>query len=112
MLSPAPRPGHPLLMPGPGGPCTMRPVEPLARTQAETPDVLEPIAGVSLGTFVDVSRRLVRFQFDADHAIAIAAEHGIGAHDWTEASEGWTDRLRTSGLVSTEFARLYHGARP
>ena len=69
---------------------------------------LSPISGVSLETFVAVSRQLVRFQFDPVRAAEIAAELGVPADDWADASAGWTDRLRASPAVSAEFARLYH----
>ena len=71
-------------------------------------DVLSPIAGVSLETFVTVSRQLVRYQFDPTRAQEIAGSMGVPAEDWVAASEGWTDRLRADPLVSAEFARLYH----
>jgi hypothetical protein len=71
-------------------------------------DALDPICGVSLETFVAVSRQLVRFQFDPERATEIAAGLGVPAADWAEASAGWSDRLRASPTVSAEFARLYH----
>jgi hypothetical protein len=80
------------------------------RCSPQPPDespLLAPIAGVSIELFVTVSRRLVRFQFDAGHAVDIAGELGVPPADWDAAAAGWTDRLRASPLVSAEFARLY-----
>ena len=75
---------------------------------------LEPIAGVSLASFVAVSLELARFQFDVARAAEVAADLGIPAHAWGDAADGWARRLRDSPTVADEFARMYRrgwGAR-
>jgi hypothetical protein len=67
----------------------------------------EPIAGVSLASFVAVSLELARFQFDAGRAVDVALEQGISAREWAAATRGWSRRLQTSPTVATEFERLY-----
>jgi len=68
---------------------------------------LEPIAGVSLASFVNVSLELARVQFDASRSTEVAGELGIAPAAWSEASEGWSRRLRESPVVADEFARRY-----
>lgn len=68
---------------------------------------LEPIAGISLASFVDVSRELARYQFDATRAVDVAAERGIERDAWATAVTGWIERLRTSPQVAEEFDRIY-----
>lgn len=68
---------------------------------------LEPIAGVSLATFVSVSLELSRVAFDGSRSPEIAADLGIGADAWVVASAGWSERLRTSPGVAHEFSRIY-----
>lgn len=75
---------------------------------------LEPIAGVTLASFVAVSMELARYQFDAARAPEVAAELGIAPDRWAVASAGWSTRLRDHPAVAEEFARRYHrgwGAR-
>ena len=69
---------------------------------------LEPIAGISLASFVDVSRDLARYQFDATRAVDVAAERGIERDAWEIAVTGWIARLRTCPEVAEEFERIYH----
>jgi hypothetical protein len=73
------------------------------------PHELEPIAGISLASFVDVSRELARYQFDATRAVDIAAQRGIERDAWAIAVTGWIERLRTCPDVAEEFERIYHG---
>ena len=71
---------------------------------------LEPIAGISLASFVDISRELARYQFDATRAVDVAAERGIERDAWAIAVTGWTERLRRYPEVAEEFERMYHGS--
>ena len=68
---------------------------------------LEPIAGISLASFVDVSRELARYQFDATRAVDVAAERGIERDAWAIAATGWIERLRACPEVAEEFERIY-----
>jgi len=68
---------------------------------------LEPIAGISLASFVDVSRELARYQFDATRAVDVAAERGIERDAWMIAVTGWVERLRSCPEVAEEFERIY-----
>jgi hypothetical protein len=73
-----------------------------------SPGELEPIAGVSLASFVAVSLELSRFQFDASRAREVAEDLGIPAAAWDAAAAGWSRRLTGSSAVAGEFARMYH----
>lgn len=68
---------------------------------------LEPIAGVTLETFVAVSLELARVQFDSTRAAEIAASQGIPIEQWNQAADGWAERLRSDATVAAEFSRLY-----
>ena len=75
---------------------------------------LDPIAGVSLASFVAVSLELSRVQFDAGRAREVAEDLGIPPAAWDAAADGWSRRLAASTTVAGEFARMYRrgwGAR-
>ena len=70
---------------------------------------LEPIAGVSLETYAEVSRGLAAFDYDQSKAVEIAAQRGIDAAAWQQALEGWNLRITANRAVAQRFNRLYMG---
>jgi hypothetical protein len=73
---------------------------------AAGPD-FEPIAGVSLDQFVDVSKGVAVYNYDQSRLAEIAALKGIPAFSWDEASRGWNDRIRGNAAVAQRFNQLY-----
>lgn len=69
----------------------------------------EPIAGVSLDLYAEVSKGLAAFNYDQSKAVDIAASKGIDPDSWTQAMNGWNDRIKASPAVAQRFNQLYTG---
>ncbi len=74
----------------------------------EGPD-FEPIAGVSLELFADVSKGLAAYNYDQTKAPEIAASKGIAGDDWQTAVDGWGERMKRNAAVGQRFNALYTG---
>ena len=74
-----------------------------AAAPAEGPD-FEPIAGVSLDLYVEISKALAAYNYNLSKAAGVAASKGVAASDWSVAVEGGTPaccRTRAWGSGST-----------
>ena len=69
----------------------------------------EPIAGVSLEQYADISRGLQAYNYDQSKAVEIAAGQGVSAESWQAAVDGWNARMQANPAVAKEFNRLYTG---
>jgi hypothetical protein len=69
----------------------------------------EPIAGVSIESYVAVSKGLAAYGYDPTKAPEVAASMGIDADSWNQASEGWNARMRANPGVAQRFNALYRG---
>jgi hypothetical protein len=69
----------------------------------------EPISGVSLEQFADVSRSLASVNYDQSQAPAIAASKGISVEAWQAAVDGWNARIKANPAVAKRFNALYMG---
>lgn len=79
-----------------------------AIAEAGGPDY-EPIAGVTLDAYADISRELANHNYDQSRAVTIAAGKGISASSWEEAVDGWNARIRSNPTVAQRFNQLYTG---
>jgi hypothetical protein len=79
-----------------------------AVAEAGGPDY-EPIAGVSIEAYAEVSKGLAAFNYDQSKAVEIAAGKGISAASWEQAVAGWNERIRTNQTVAQRFNQLYTG---
>ncbi|MBI4897760.1 MAG: hypothetical protein HY827_05275 [Actinobacteria bacterium] len=79
-----------------------------AAQQAGTPD-FEPVSGVSLEQYAEVSKELAAQGGDQSKAAEIAASKGISADDWQTAVDGWNQRMQTNPAVGQRFNALYTG---
>lgn len=70
----------------------------------------EPIAGVSLETYVAVSKGLAAYGYDPTKAPEVAASMGIDGDSWQRASEGWNGRMRANPGVAQRFNTVYRAA--
>lgn len=70
---------------------------------------VEPIGGVSIELYAELSRELGARGYGLDQAPALAAERGIAAADWHAAVAGWNQRMAANPAVALEFNRLYQG---
>ena len=75
----------------------------------EEPD-FEPIAGVSLELYVEISKGLAICHDDQSKATSVTASKGVTEFDWKVAVEGWNARLRSNPSVGRRFNSLYTAA--
>jgi hypothetical protein len=69
----------------------------------------DPIAGVSLELFADVSKGLAAYSYDITKAPEIAASKGVSPDNWNVAMNAWNDRIRANPAVAKRFNALYTG---
>lgn len=70
---------------------------------------LEPIAGVSLEQYVDISKGLAAYGYDQSKAVEVAASKGVSAASWEAAVAGWNDRIKANRAIGQRFNQLYMG---
>lgn len=75
---------------------------------ASGPD-FEPIAGVSLEQFAEVSKGLAAYGYDQSKAVEVAASKGISADTWQQALDGWNARVTANPAVAQQFNAYYRG---
>ena len=68
---------------------------------------LDPIAGVSLELYAQISKDLGTVGYDQSKAPEIAAKHGVSGANWGLAEKGWGDRIRADRGVGVKFNALY-----
>jgi hypothetical protein len=69
----------------------------------------DPIAGVSLEAYAEVSKGLAEYNYDQSKGAMIAASKGIAPENWDQAVAGWNERIRTNQTVAQQFNKLYTG---
>ena len=80
-----------------------------AATQAQTDPDFEPINGVSLELYAEISKGLAAVNYDQSQGPVIAASKGVLADDWQAAVDGWNLRMRANPAVAKRFNALYMG---
>lgn len=69
----------------------------------------EPIGGVSIELYAEVSKGLAAYNYDQSKAVEIAASKGVAAADWELAATGWNARMTSNPAVAQRFNALYTG---
>ena len=70
---------------------------------------LEPIAGVSIELYAEISKGLAAYNYDITKGPEVAASKGVSAGDWDAAVTGWNDRIKANRAVAQRFNALYMG---
>lgn len=70
----------------------------------------EPIGGVSLELYAEISKGLAAVGDDQSTAADIAASKGVTGPDWEAAVGGWNTRMQSNPAVGRRFNALYAGA--
>ena len=70
----------------------------------------EPIAGVSLELFAEVSKGLAAYGYDQSKAVEIAASKGVSAENWQQALDGWNVRVKANPAVAQRFSAAYQAS--
>ena len=79
-----------------------------AEPGAADPD-FEPIAGVSLELYAEISKGLAAYDYDQSKAPELAAAKGVPAESWQAAMAGWNERMQRNRAVGQRFNALYMG---
>jgi hypothetical protein len=69
----------------------------------------EPVAGVSLELYVEISKGLAAYNYDQSMAPMVAGQHGIAADAWQTAVDTWNARMKSNPAVGQRFNALYTG---
>lgn len=80
----------------------------MATGMASGPD-FEPVAGVSIELWAEISKGLAAYNYDQSKAVEIAASKGISAENWQIALDTWNARLKANPAVAQRFNALYTG---
>ncbi|MFL5797721.1 MAG: hypothetical protein ACJ77A_07270 [Actinomycetota bacterium] len=75
---------------------------------APSPD-FEPIAGVSIELYAEISKGLAAYNYDASKGPELAAAKGVSADSWQAAVTGWNARMQSNRAVGKRFNALYMG---
>lgn len=70
----------------------------------------EPVAGVSIEQYAEVSKEVGANGGDQSKAAEIAGSKGISAENWQAAVDGWNQRMQTNPAVGQRFNQLYTGS--
>ena len=79
-----------------------------AAPAAGDPD-FEPIAGVSLELYAEISKGLAAVNYDQSKGPELAAAKGVSAESWQAAMDGWNARMQSNRAVGQRFNALYMG---
>jgi hypothetical protein len=82
----------------------------VADAQAASPGDFEPIAGVSIELYAEISRSFAEVNYDMSQAHMLAARKGVSGTNWDQAAEGWAARIRSNPAVGQRFNALYTAA--
>ncbi len=80
-----------------------------ANTAPATGPDFEPIAGVSLELYAEISKGLAAVNYDQARAPEVALAHGVNATNWAAAVDGWNARIQANRAVGQHFNALYTG---
>lgn len=75
------------------------------------PRLLEPIAGITIERYAELSKAIGERNLDLDRIENFVRSHGVGYDDWQAAFEGWNERLKHNTALSVHYADLYRQAR-
>jgi hypothetical protein len=67
----------------------------------------DPIAGVSIELYAEISKGLAAYGYDQSKAVELAAAKGVSADAWAEALAGWNARIAADPSVAQRFNALY-----
>jgi hypothetical protein len=71
---------------------------------------MEPVAGVSLQLYAEISKGLAAVNYDQSQAPAIALTKGVQPDAWEAAMTEWNARMQRNPAVAKAFNVLYTAA--
>ena len=84
---------------------------PVAAPTAEVPQGpdFEPVAGVTLALYAEISKSLALVNYDQSRAGEVAGLMGVDAASWATAVDAWNARMLNNPAVARQFNALYTG---
>lgn len=81
------------------------------QTAAANPELLEPIEGVSVELYAQISAKSAQ-GMSVEELQAELATHGLDKPTWDRASEGWMQRMSTdtTATIATIYGKAFQGA--
>lgn len=84
---------------------------PGAPAGAVDPALLEPIAGISLERYAQLSKSIGDRKLDQAGVESFVKLQGHSPEDWQAAYDGWNARFKNNMALSVQFGTLYQQAR-
>jgi hypothetical protein len=78
--------------------------------QTASPELLAPIAGVTVEQYVAVVKGIAAYNYDQSMLPTVAASHGIDRASWETAAAGFNARVTSSPAFAQHFNALYRAA--
>ena len=75
------------------------------------PQLLEPIAGVTLEKYAELSKAVGERKLDQAGIESFVQLHGLTPEAWKAAYDGWNARFKDNMPLSVHFGSLYQQAR-
>jgi DNA-binding protein H-NS len=76
-----------------------------------TPELLEPIAGVSLEQYARFAKTIGERKLDQAGTEAMVMGQGVTPEAWQTAYDGWNARFKDNMALSVHFGNLYQQAQ-
>lgn len=84
---------------------------PAGAAAAIDPQLLEPIAGVTIERYAEISKAIGERKLDQAGIENFVRSHGLSVEDWQAAYDGWNARFQGNMALSVHFGTLYQQAR-
>ncbi len=78
---------------------------------AVDPQLLEPIAGVSLEHYAKLSKAIGERKLDQEGIDSFVQLQGLTPEAWKAASEGWNARFKGNMALAVQYGNLYQQAQ-
>ncbi|MBI5089565.1 MAG: hypothetical protein HZB15_12105 [Actinobacteria bacterium] len=75
-----------------------------------TPDLLAPVAGVTVEQYVAVVKGIAAYNYDQAMLPTVAAGHGIDRASWDTAAAAFNARVTSSPAFAQHFNALYRAS--
>ncbi|NQV05132.1 hypothetical protein HQ535_01160 [bacterium] len=85
--------------------------EPAGAAKAIDPQLLGPIAGVTIEKYAGLSKAIGERKLDQAGIDSFVQLHGLTPEAWQTAYEGWNERFQGNMALSVHFGALYQQAR-
>jgi hypothetical protein len=79
--------------------------------EAIDPQLLEPIAGITLEQYAELSKAVGERKLDQAGIESFVQLRGLTPEAWQAAYDGWNERFKDNMALSVHYGNLYQQAR-